>query len=149
MRLVVIVMTFLLFVGIIGFVITNLDKKVAVTVWTTPYEELPLFLVVVLAVFAGIVYAGIIGVAEGTQIRLANRRLLREVQRLETELNYLRTQPAATPRPEPDAVQELESPPPPDSTAAPPPTAAAAPVYVAEEDWLDDDDNPYSGGRAV
>jgi uncharacterized integral membrane protein len=153
MRLVVIIMTFLLFVGIIGFVITNLDQKVTVTVWRTAYEELPLFLLVILAVFAGICYAGIIGVAEGTQIRLSNRALVREVARLETEINYLRTQPAPAPRPEPDAVPE------PEVAAVLPgirpgvptqPPVAAAPVYGTEEDWgADEDDDPYTGGRAV
>ena len=153
MRLVVIVMTFLLFVGIIGFVITNLDQKVTVTVWRTAYEELPLFLLVILAVFAGICYAGIIGVAEGTQIRLSNRALLREVARLETEINYLRTQPPPMPRPEPDAVPDAEiTPSTRDARPTPPllPPVAAAPVYGTEEDWgQDEDDDPYSGGRAV
>jgi len=149
MRLVVIVMTFLLFVGIVGFVITNLDKKVTVTVWTTAYADLPLFMVVILAVFAGICYAGIIGVAEGAQTRLVNRRLFREMQRLETELNYLRTQPPAAPRPEPDAVQEAERPSEPPAAMPAPSPPVAAPVYGPEEDWPDDDDNPYSGGRAV
>jgi hypothetical protein len=151
MRLVVIIMTFLLFVGIIGFVITNLDQKVTVTVWSTAYEQIPLFLLVILAVFAGICYAGIIGVAEGAQIRLSNRALLREVSRLETEVNYLRTQPSPAPRPEPDAVLEPEGAAVVPLRAAPPPAGppvAAAPVYGT--DWgPDEDDDPYSGGRAV
>lgn len=147
MKFVLIVMTILLFIGIIGFVVTNLDQKVTVTVWTTPYENIHFFLVVILAVLAGICYAGIIGVAEGAQSRLTNRRLLRELRRLESELNFLRTQPPSA-RPEPDAVPEPESP-----GAAPlpplaPSTVAAAPVYGTEEEWTDDD-NPYSGGRAV
>ncbi len=154
MRLVVIVMTFLLFVGIIGFVLTNLDQKVTVTVWRTAYEQLPLFLLVILAVFAGICYAGIIGVAEGAQIRLSNRALMREVARLENEINYLCTQPSGAPRPEPDAVPEpepeLAALPAPHPAAPALPPVAAAPVYGTDDDWgQDEDDNPYSGGRAV
>jgi len=84
MRLLVIVLTFLLFVGIVGFVLTNLDTRVPVTVWETQYMDLPLFLLGIIAVFVGICYAGIIGVAEGASIRLANRRLAREVQRSTT-----------------------------------------------------------------
>lgn len=155
MRLLVILMTFLLFVGFIGFVMTNLDTRVPVTVWKTQYPDLPLFLVVIVAILAGICYAGIIGVAEGASARLANRKLRLEVHRLETELHYARTQPPTGSRPEPDAVHETA-----DSVAAEArartlprePTVPSAPVYGSEEDgeWSsDDDEDVYSGGRAV
>lgn len=152
MKILVTMMTFLLFVGIIGFVLTNLDTRVPVTVWKTQYSELPLFLVVIVAVFAGIFFAGIIGVAEGANIRLANRRLGRDALRLEAELNYLRTQPAPGPRPEPDAVQPAD---PgvarePAQKAPAEPTVATAPVYGGDDEWAsDDDEDVYSGGRAV
>jgi len=152
MRLLVIVLTFLLFVGIIGFVLTNLDTRVPVTVWETRYEDLPLFLLGIVAVFVGICYAGIIGVAEGASIRLTNRRLAREVKRLEAEINYLRTQPASAPRPEPDSVQEARDPAAFDKEdAGGEEIVATAPVYEAEaEDPVpDDDEDVYSGGRAV
>ena len=153
MRLVVIVLTFLLFVGFIGFVLTNLDTRVPVTVWKTQYPDLPLFLVVIVAVFVGVCYAGIIGVAEGANIRRANRRLAREAQRLETELNYLRTQPSSAPRPEPDSVHETPAPAETKEEAPRPaaPPVATAPVYGPDEEgWpSDDDEDVYSGGRAV
>ena len=150
MRLLVILMTFLLFVGIIGFVLTNLETRVAVTVWKTQHPDLPLFLVVIVGVFAGIVYAGIIGVAEGAHIRFANRRLAREVQRLETELHYHRTQPHSAPGAEPDVVQEGAAPSPVETPREPAEeTVATAPVYGADEEWTPDDDDAYSGGRAV
>jgi hypothetical protein len=75
--------------------------------------------------------------------------LKREVQKVETELNYLRTQPVTSPRSEPDAIQDLswkggsrtaDA----DDQARTPP--ASAPVYEAEGDL---DDDTYSGGRAV
>ncbi len=153
MRLLVILMTFLLFVGILGFVLTNLDTRVPVTVWQTRHPDLPLFLLVIVAVFAGIFYAGIIGVAEGANTRFANRKLLREVQRLETEVNYHRTQPAVGPRDEPDATREspASSPRATDSGtgASAEPGVATAPVYANEEDDWSPDDDAYSGGRAV
>ncbi len=151
MRLLVIVLTFLLFVGIVGFVLTNLDTRVPVTVWETQYTDLPLFLLGIIAVFVGICYAGIIGVAEGTSIRLANRRLAREVRRLEAELNYLRTQPPSARRPEPDVVQEARETPAGGEDIAPAETVATAPVYGPDaEGWVsDDDEDAYSGGRAV
>jgi hypothetical protein len=65
----------------------------------------------------------------------------RELHRLETELNFLRTQPP-TVRREPDlpgGVELVE-----EETAAP--ALASAPVYHADDA---DDDDPYTGGRAV
>jgi uncharacterized integral membrane protein len=149
LKLLVILMTFALFVGIIGFVVTNLTTKVEVTVFKTTYKELPLFMVVILGVFAGICYAGIIGVAEGAQIRLANRRLVRELTRLETELTYARTVPTEAPRPEPDVVHEVAPAAAGPLAPVPEPSVATAPVYGTEEDWGPDDDDAYSGGRAV
>ena len=146
MRLLVVVLTFLLFVGIIGFVLTNLDSRVSVTFWKTEYTDLPLFLVVIIAVFTGVCYAGIIGVAEGAHIRLTNRRLVREVQRLDAELNHARTQPPTAPAVEPDATLERVPLPEPKVAELP----VAAPVYSADDEWRpDDDDDAYTGGRAV
>jgi uncharacterized membrane protein YciS (DUF1049 family) len=151
MKILVIVMTILLFVGIIGFVVTNLATTVNVTVWKTEYPSLPLFLVVIFAVFAGICYAGIIGVAEGAHIRLVNRRLVREIKRLETEMSYARTQPSSAPRPEPDAVPDAPEVAKRKEPRAPEPSVATAPVYgTGDDDFTsDDDEDVYSGGRAV
>ena len=148
MRLLVILMTFLLFFVILGFLLTNMGTQVPVKVWTKDFPDVRLHNIVLIAIFCGIVYASVIAIAEGASIRIANRRLKREVHQLETELNYLRTQPAA-PRAEPDAVavaahvrheaeEVLEAP-------------SSAPMYGSEgEDASSDpDDDVYSGGRAV
>ena len=155
MRLVVTLLTFLLFAFVLGFVATNLETEVPIRVFETVHEGVPLYLVGILAVFVGILYAGTIAVAEGAHIRLGNRRLEREVHKLETEVNYLRTQPAVG-RGEPDSL--------PGNEAAsdrrgsrsgadtpverrPPPSA---PVYGGDGDGPeDDDDEIYTGGRAV
>ncbi len=147
MRLLVIVLTILLFLGLLGLVLTNLETVVSVRIFQTVYPDVPLFVLVFLSVLAGILYAGIIAVAEGANLRFANSRLTREVQKLETELNYLRTQPLGRPTPEPDAVEppaEPASEPRTDSVDGPP----SAPVYDGEDGWTSDDD-AYSGGRAV
>ena len=148
MRLVVILMTLLLFIGVLGFALTNLETRVGIVVWETLHPDVPLFAVVVLAVLAGIVYAGVIALAEGAQIRLANHKMSRELRRLEAELTYLRTQPAVR-RTEPDAVPESRAPsqgPDGDPERSP----ASAPVYEADEGWSPEpEDDAYSGGRAV
>jgi len=100
----------------------------------------------------GALYAGLIGVAEGAHIRFANRRLRKEIQKLETELNHARTQPASAPRPEPDAVrEEIERRPSgADENLARDEDIPSAPVYGTEDDWSSDtEDDAYSGGRAV
>ena len=143
MRLLVIILTILLFLGILGFVLTNLETRVSVTFFERTYAEVSLFGVVFLAILVGIVYTGIIAVAEGAHIRFENRKLTREIQKLETELTYLRTQHAPAPPPEPDAVagpparveERRDEPPPP-----------SRPVYSPDDE---DGDDAYTGGRAV
>jgi len=152
MRLLIIVLTLLLAVALLGFVLTNLDARTdELTVWKTTYQDVRLYWVVFVSVLVGVIYTGIIGVGQGVQMWVANRRLTREIEKLETELNYLRTQPAIRPAAG-EAAEEREaeiesrvaqSADPAD--AAPPPSA---PVYGADDDEYPDDD-VYSGGRAV
>ncbi|MDX1390061.1 MAG: LapA family protein [Acidobacteriota bacterium] len=152
MRLLIIVLSILLLFSVFGFVVTNLDARVAVTVWNTHYPAVPIHWVILWSLVAGVVYIGIIAVAEGINLRLANRRLTREVQRLETELNYLRTEPVRASSP-PAAETAFDDPPveaegqydPGDDRLELP----SAPVYGSDEDEGDSDDEFYSGGRAV
>jgi len=139
-----IVLTF----GFLGFLVNNFDTRVPVTVFNTPHEGVPLWLVVVVAMLVMLVLVGIAAIAEGAAVRLENRRLRREMHKLETEINYLRTQPSSSQSPgaqRRDSSSDEES----DETSAVAPPAA--PVYGAEgEDWSPDpDDDVYSGGRAV
>src|SRR5262252_1228272 len=101
MRLVLIVVIIALLLLILGFAMTNLETRVPITVWQTTYQNVPLWSIVFVAVLVGIVSLGIIAVVDGAFIRLRNRQLSKENRRLETELNWLRTQPAAG-RLEPD-----------------------------------------------
>lgn len=152
MRLLVGLMTVLLFLGILGFVLTNLDTRVGVTIWNTEYPEVPLFAVVILSILAGVVYAGVIAVAEGASIRLVNRRLGREARRLESELNYLRTQPEALQPREADAPGlQPETPDDLAERVGEEAHVATAPVYDSDSgEWVTDPaDDAYSGGRAV
>jgi uncharacterized integral membrane protein len=153
MRLIVILLTILLFVNLLGFVLTNLETRIDVTIWKSQHHDVPLFAVVILSVLAGIIYAGGIAVAEGANLRLANHRMRRDVQKLETELNYLRTQPLGPPRAEPDAIHAPHRPersPDGEEDAEPGTSPASAPVYDAGDVFESDPgDDTYSGGRAV
>jgi uncharacterized integral membrane protein len=151
MRFLLIVVILALLLAILGFAMTNLETLTTVTLWETTYHDVPLWSVAFLSALAGIVSVGIIGVVDGALVRLRNRQMSRELHRLETELNFLRTQPPATRR-EPDHPGGAELPDDEgDSVAEIDPAEgggdpASAPVYHA--DGVDEDD-PYTGGRAV
>ena len=150
MRFLLTVVILALLLAILGFSITNLETLTTVTLWETTYRDVPLWSVVFLSALAGIVSVGIIGVVDGGLVRLRNRQMARELRRLETELNFLRTQPSAARR-EPDfpagaevreedgelVVAERS-----DGGGA----LASAPVYRADDA---DEEDPYTGGRAV
>ena len=152
MRLLLGVLALILLVGFLGFLATNPTTTVPVTIVQTQYQDVPLWLVVLAALTVMCVLMGIYTVAEGAATRLENRRLKRELHKLETEINYLRTQPRVTLSPDLDDVA------PPEGAAATEPPAGSeqqppsAPVYGDHgDDWNpeSDDDDVYSGGRAV
>lgn len=159
MRLLLILIIMALLLLILGFAITNLETRVPVTFWETTYQDVPLWSVVFVSVLLGVVSVGIIGVVDGGFVRLRNRQLMKENRRLESELNWLRTQPP-TSRGEPDAVAGAEAAAGIDATQAPAGedeerprdddfAPASAPVYQPDEVADEDPDDPYSGGRAV
>ncbi len=147
----------LVFVALLGgflmFLAWNLDTTVPVTLFGTQYAGVPLWVVVFGAIFVNVMLISVYSLAEGTRLRLVNRRLRRDLHKLETEVNFLRTRPAGA-RAEPDAILERPAVSPaeladdlPDERAAEP---ASAPVYGAgDEVPPEDDDDFYSGGRAV
>lgn len=156
MRLLIIVLTLILFVAILGFILSNLDTRIDLRVLGTVHPAVALYLLVIVAVLVGIVYAGIIAVAEGAHIRLVNRRLAREIQKLETEIHYLRTQPIGGRTEEPDSLPDRDrrhgakAKPDPAKEPGAAPHPPSAPVYHTDPAGrVDDDDDFYSGGSAV
>jgi uncharacterized integral membrane protein len=151
MRFLLIVVILALLLAILGFTITNLETLTTVTLWQTTYHDVPLWSVAFLAALAGIVSVGIIGVVDGALVRLKNRQMGRELRRLETELNFLRTQPPVGRR-EPDVAGDTEIEDddadlvPAMASSEPGAVPASAPVYHPDDA---DEDDPYSGGRAV
>lgn len=151
MRFLLIVVILGLLLALLGFSITNLETLTTVTLWQTTYHDVPLWSVVFLSALAGIVSVGIIGVVDGAVVRLLNRQMSRELRRLETELNFVRTQPPSGRR-EPDVADAAEprhahDQPEAVATAKESESAlASAPVYHLDDA---DEDDPYTGGRAV
>jgi uncharacterized integral membrane protein len=153
MRFLLTLVILALLLALLGFAITNLETLTTITIWEKTYRDVPLWSVVFLSALAGIVSVGIIGVVDGALVRARSRQMARELRRLETELNFLRTQPAAA-RLEPDRPGGAEPPDDDDALSGADRGEAAgvlasAPVYHADDVDDTDEDDPYTGGRAV
>ncbi len=153
MRFFFIVVVLLLVVGYIGFTVTNLGSVVSIKLWGTGYPDIPIWQVVIVSIGVGAALIGLLATVEGAAIRFENRRLRKEIHKMERELNFLRTtQPTGERAPEPDAIEgssqaALPAVPLAESLSEP----ASMPVYGERDDWPpeNDDDDAYSGGRAV
>lgn len=95
MRLVFPVMLILLGVVLVGFLLANPSERVTITLIDTVYPDVPLSLVALIALAVGVAFTAAVALIEGASIRLVNRRLRREIQRLETENSFLRSQSAS------------------------------------------------------
>ncbi len=128
MRLVFPALLIALGVVLIGFLITNPGERVDVTVGNAQYENTPLSLVAFFALTVGVAFTALVALIEGATIRLDNRRLRREIQRLETENHFLRTQPHQAGAPGEPETETPEA----RSTEALLERPASAPVYDPE-----------------
>jgi uncharacterized integral membrane protein len=93
MKLLVVILTLILFILIIAFTIFNLSEKVNVQLFLSEpylYQDIPLFLVVIFSVLFGAFYTGIIALLEGMNQRLSNARLRKTIKKLEGELDGLK-----------------------------------------------------------
>ena len=99
--LLLIVFVILLFM----FALTN-DSRVDVSLGSTTYRSVHLTIVVLVSLVVGVVFTGVLALIEGASSRLDNRRLRRRLEKLETEMNFLRTQRPTESRVEPDAIEE-------------------------------------------
>jgi len=145
MRILLAVVVLIMGFTLIGFWLENQGTRVPVTVLQFD-REVELAWVVFCSFALGAVLASVIGVIEGTTLRLINRRLRRNTRKLETEVNYLRTQPRTERTAPAAATAGAEPPTRPEHTARPP----SAPVYEPDADGAtSDDDEMYTGGRAV
>ena len=145
MRFLLIIVILAMLLTLVGVMFTNIETLTTVTLWKTTYRDVPLWSVVFLSALAGVVSVGIIGVVDGALVRLRNRRMTQELRRLETELNFLRTQSSAG-RLDPDIPAHVKLPDDEELAAdnLRDDALVSAPVYGS-----DDDDDPYTGGRAV
>ena len=102
MRFLMLIVLSPLLLALIFFTMSNAKTTVSVTLPWNTYPTVSLLTVVSYSIGLGVVVTAILAVFEGAAIRLNNRRLRREILKLETEVNYLRTQPRVA-AVEPDA----------------------------------------------
>jgi len=89
MSLVIAILCILFFAAVLLLVVLN-QGTVGVSLLFRTYEEVPVRVVMVASLLAGIGFTSFIGIIEGIRLRVWNRRLRREVARLECEMELLR-----------------------------------------------------------
>lgn|SRR5262245_25230381 len=81
----------LFFFGAVLFLVTQNDAKVDVNLLFGSYREVSVSLIMVACLAAGVGFASLVSFLDGMRLRLQNRRLRRDVGRLEGELEKRRT----------------------------------------------------------
>jgi uncharacterized integral membrane protein len=104
MRLALPLLLILFVVSLFMFALTN-DARVDVALGGTTFRSVHLTIVVLVSLVAGVVFTGVLALIEGASTRLTNRRLRRRMEKLETEIQFLKTQASDKPRVEPDAIE--------------------------------------------
>ena len=94
MRVAIAILLTLGLTAVLLFVVMNSDHRVLVKLFfLEPVRDYPVSLVVLVSMILGVLFASVIGIVEGTRLRLQNHQLRGRIKRLEGELHGLRTQP--------------------------------------------------------
>ena len=118
---------------LVGFIFTNPDQPVSITLGGQSYAT-SLLLVIVASLTIGAFFVGLIALIEGWTIRLAVHKARRRIQQLETENSFLRSEIRNTD--DGDDKPQLPKPAP----VAQRPVPSPAPVYDASNPDLTLDD---------
>jgi len=138
MRLLLLVITIIV-LAFVFFGALNSEERVSINLGMTTYDDVPLYRTVFLAFAVGALFVGIIGLVEGTTLRLANRRLRRDLHKLETEAHFLRTQGSGAELETTGITQRKPELPRSLPVRTDTPKPSSAPVYETG------DDDPYRG----
>ena len=94
MRVLIAVMLILGLSALLLFVAINSSEKVSINLFfLAPVQEYPVSLVALVSLVLGVLFASIIGIVEGTRLRLQNHQLRGRIKRLESDLRELRSVP--------------------------------------------------------
>ena len=105
MRVAIAVMLILGLSAVLVFVLMNSGETVPINLYGLNPEQgpVPISLVVLGALITGVLFASIIGIVEGTRLRLRNHNLRGRIKRLEADLEQLRSTP---PKPDEESLDE-------------------------------------------
>ena len=94
---------FLIFVLalLVGFVLADPGQRVTLTFGSKQFTDVALPIVLLVALTLGVAFTGVIALFEGAIIRLENRRLRKQLERIETENSFLRSQSGSIPPDDP------------------------------------------------
>jgi len=147
MRVALSILIILVLLGWLGFMLTNSEERVNLALLGTRYVDVELWKVAFGAFALGVAFTAVVAVIEGAQLRLANLKLRRQLNRIESDLAVHGTTGPEMDRSDADSrpAALLTSPAGSSSGTSPP----SAPVYGGAEEDLDPEDDLYSGGRAV
>lgn len=127
MRVLIALLVIVLFFLVLAFCIQNMEPGQQVTVHFLKYHSppMPVFAVALAAALVGVLFTGLVTVAEGIKLRVRCLRLSRRIKKLEAEIHSLRNLALGPSAPEAPAPE-----PSPDQTSAeasfgPPPAASA------------------------
>ncbi len=93
MRLFVLIWVILLFVLTVAFILFNLNEYTHINLYFRApymYKDVPLSFVVIFSVLFGVIYTGIIALAEGMNLRINNMKLKKTIKKLEAEIDQLK-----------------------------------------------------------
>lgn len=79
---------------LVGLAMLNADRRVGVSYWPgVSVRDVPVFLIILGSMFAGVVVAGVVSLLDQVKVRLRVRELERVIRDLRSELRELRNLP--------------------------------------------------------
>ncbi len=79
---------------LVGLAMLNADRRVGVSYWPgASVRDVPVFLIILGSMFAGVVVAGVVSLLDQVKVRLRVRELERVIRDLRSELRELRNLP--------------------------------------------------------
>jgi len=97
MRFLALILIIVVFCAALVFTYQNKEQTANLTIGSFRTGQLPVFIIILGAFLAGVVFTSVIGIIEGMKMRLSNTRLRRKVKKLQTEVDALRNLPLTGP----------------------------------------------------
>lgn len=86
-----------IFCAALVFMYENQNETAKVRLGSFTTDEVPIFFIILGAFLVGVIFTSIIGIIEGTKLRVGNARLKRKSKKLQSELDALRNLPLTGP----------------------------------------------------